>query len=287
MMWKGIPDLMIMQTRYIWTFQTVQVSHADCDWSPPAKCGNAETVDTQSQCGDTVHVFNRLSWVTEFAQKNNNSRDAESCVRGLKRELNRVHSDLRRTNVKNWRRDQRRQRWDQSPSTGFRHPSITAVFSYAIGSRKLSANEQFFVGAQTVVSLLQTTHIIPSVCFKTDHVAYASSNKTKIVWIETELSFLPGVDASHVYVRAWALGCFHSHISTQTFWRELTASVDSCAEIKSGPSGRVWRKVPESDARSVRWDSQWPSKQGSSNFERVLHRKRVHTRQYRARLPCW
>ena len=36
-------------------------------------------------------------------------------------------------------------------------PSTTAVVSYAIGSRKLSANEQFFVEAQTVVSLLQTT----------------------------------------------------------------------------------------------------------------------------------
>ena len=60
-------------------------------------------------------------------------------------------------------------------------PSTTAVFSYAIGSRKLSANKQFFVGAQTVVSLLQTTQIIPDVCFITDHVAYASSNKTKIV----------------------------------------------------------------------------------------------------------
>ena len=36
-------------------------------------------------------------------------------------------------------------------------PSNTAVFSYATGSRKLSANEQFFVGAQTVVNLLQTT----------------------------------------------------------------------------------------------------------------------------------
>ena len=30
-------------------------------------------------------------------------------------------------------------------------PFTTAVFSYAIGSRKLSANEQFFVGAQTVL----------------------------------------------------------------------------------------------------------------------------------------
>ena len=57
-------------------------------------------------------------------------------------------------------------------------PSTTAVFSYTIGSRKLSANEQFLVGAQTVVSLLQTTQIISDVCFITDH---ASSNKTKIV----------------------------------------------------------------------------------------------------------
>ena len=60
-------------------------------------------------------------------------------------------------------------------------PSTTAVFSYATGSRKLSANEQFFVGAQTVVSLLQTSQIISDVCFITDHVAYASSNKTKNV----------------------------------------------------------------------------------------------------------
>ena len=60
-------------------------------------------------------------------------------------------------------------------------PLTTAVFSYAIGSRKLSANEQFCVGAQTVVSLLQTTQIISDVCFITDHVAYDTSNKTKTV----------------------------------------------------------------------------------------------------------
>ena len=63
-------------------------------------------------------------------------------------------------------------------------PSTTAVFSYAIGPRKLSANKQFFVvvvGAQTVVTLSQTTHIISDVCFITDHVAYAGSNQTKIV----------------------------------------------------------------------------------------------------------
>ena len=53
----------------------------------------------------------------------------------------------------------------------------------------------------------------------TDHVAYASSNKTKIVLNRDGtlffLSFFkPGVDAPHVYMCAWALGCFHSHIST-------------------------------------------------------------------------
>ena len=37
--------------------------------------------------------------------------------------------------------------------------STTAVYSYAKGSRKLSANEQFFVRAQTVVSLLQPTQV--------------------------------------------------------------------------------------------------------------------------------
>ena len=37
-------------------------------------------------------------------------------------------------------------------------PSTTAVFCYAIGSRKQSANEQFFVGAQTVVSLLPVSY---------------------------------------------------------------------------------------------------------------------------------
>ena len=45
------------------------------------------------------------------------------------------------------------------------------------------------------------------------------------------------MDASHVYVRAWALGCFYSHSSTGTFRRALAASLDSCAEKKTAPSG--------------------------------------------------
>jgi len=68
-------------------------------------------------------------------------------------------------------------------------PSTTAVFSYAIGSRKLSANEQFFAGAQTVVSLLQTTQIKQGLSFIAANKVYTSTNKTTIVWIEMELSF--------------------------------------------------------------------------------------------------
>ena len=65
-------------------------------------------------------------------------------------------------------------------------PSTTAVFSYAIGSRKLSANKQGFFGggfggAQTVVSLLQTTQIKPRVSFIAANKVYTSTNKTTIV----------------------------------------------------------------------------------------------------------
>ena len=60
-------------------------------------------------------------------------------------------------------------------------PSTTAVFSYAIGSRKLSANEKFFVGAQTVVSLLQTAQIKQGVSFIAANKVYTRTNKTTIV----------------------------------------------------------------------------------------------------------
>ena len=79
-------------------------------------------------------------------------------------------------------------------------------------------------------------------------------------------------------MRDWTLCCFHNLISTPTFRRALTASLDSYAEIKSALQWRnqfwpsleegagkrcsgcgtcrnatlgVWRKVPENDARST------------------------------------
>ena len=60
-------------------------------------------------------------------------------------------------------------------------PSTAAVFTCAIGFRKLSANEQFFVGAQTVVSLLQTTQIKQGVSFSSANKVYTSTNKTTII----------------------------------------------------------------------------------------------------------
>ena len=60
-------------------------------------------------------------------------------------------------------------------------PSATAVFSYTMGSRKLSANKQFFAGAQTVISLLQTTQIKPGASFIAANKVYISTNKITVI----------------------------------------------------------------------------------------------------------
>ena len=62
--------------------------------------------------------------------------------------------------------------------------ACSVCFYFAIIWRR----EQSFVGAQTVVSLLQTTQIISDVCFITDHVASPAQIQLQ-VWTETELSF--------------------------------------------------------------------------------------------------
>ena len=95
----------------------------------------------------------------------------------------------------------------------------------------------FFVGAQTVVHLLQTTQVQQGMSFIAANKVYTSKNKNqnrlnRDTTLFLSLFFKPGVDVPHVYVPAWVLGCFYSHISTQTFWRALT----SCAEIKRAPS---------------------------------------------------
>ena len=59
--------------------------------------------------------------------------------------------------------------------------STTAVLNYVTGFWKLSANKQLFVGAQTVVSLLQKTQIKQGVSFIATNKVYTSTNKTTIV----------------------------------------------------------------------------------------------------------
>ena len=58
-------------------------------------------------------------------------------------------------------------------------PSTTAVFSYAIGSRKLSVNEQFFCWCSN--NSLQTTQIKQGVSFIAANIFYTSTNKTTVV----------------------------------------------------------------------------------------------------------
>ena len=65
----------------------------------------------------------------------------------------------------------------------------TAVFSYDIGSRKLSSNKQFFVGAQTVISLLQTTQIKQGVSFIAANKVYTSTNVTVICKVPVHCCF--------------------------------------------------------------------------------------------------
>ena len=88
---------------------------------------------------------------------------------------------------------------------------------------------------------------ISGLSFITAHVAFAITNETKVVRIDTEFFILLRAEAPNIYVRAWMLCCFHSSISNQTFRRALTASADSCAEIKSALQWReqLWKSLDE------------------------------------------
>ena len=106
------------------------------------------------------------------------------------------------------------------------------------------------VVAQTVVRLLQTTQILSDVCFITDHVAYASSNGSFFFF------FTRGGCAS--CLRA----CLGARLLPQSYhYPNLSEGADRVGGQLRGDTecpfsgvtkfGRVWRKVPESDARSV------------------------------------
>ena len=106
--------------------------------------------------------------------------------------------------------------------------STTAAFSYAAGSRKLSDNEQFCCCCWWWCS--NSSKFVTNNSDKTRRVIYSrqqSLHKHKLnhnrLNRDGTLRFfffffclVPGVDASHVYVRALALGCFYSRKSYHT-----------------------------------------------------------------------
>ena len=97
-------------------------------------------------------------------------------------------------------------------------PSTTAVFSYAIGSRKLSANEQFFCWFSNSSKFVTNNSYYIRRSFYVAMLLTPAQIKPKSFETRRGLVFfLPGVDASHVYVRALALGCFYSHIIPKPF----------------------------------------------------------------------
>ena len=117
-------------------------------------------------------------------------------------------------------------------------PSTAAVFSYAIESRKLSANEQFFCWCSN------SSKFVTNNSDKTRRVIHRPPTKFTPAQIKPQ-SFESRRNSSSFFTRGGcvsclraclALGCFYSHISTRTFRRALTASLDSCAEIKSAPT---------------------------------------------------
>ena len=127
-------------------------------------------------------------------------------------------------------------------------PSTTAVFSYAIGPRKLSSNEQVFVGAQTVVRLLQTTQIKQGVSFTAANKVYMSTNKSTIVWNETALFLNRGGCVS--CLRA----CLGNRLLPQFYqYPNLSGGADrvggqlrgdkECPFSGVTKSGRVWSQV--------------------------------------------
>ena len=60
-------------------------------------------------------------------------------------------------------------------------PPDTAMADYAIGLQKLPANEDFRCCSNGSKSVTDKLSLYQTVSFITDHVAYASTNKTNIV----------------------------------------------------------------------------------------------------------
>ena len=132
-----------------------------------------------------------------------------------------------------------RKRETNQCNTARLHQCNTARFS--ISATRLDSNSKRWFTTTFLQPLpYLVTPLGPENCQLTSSfvlvLAYAAQMKPESFESRRNSFFLTRGGGTCVYVRALALGCFHSHISTRTFRRALKASVDSCAEIKSAPS---------------------------------------------------
>ena len=113
----------------------------------------------------------------------------------------------------------------QTPSTGLRCPSI---IDYAISLRKLSANELFFVSAEMAVSLSRKLRLCQAFLLQPPTLLSSAQIRPNSFESRRNSSFLfffyPGRTR---FMFAFVLGRYAvstvSVVSTQTFWRALTA----------------------------------------------------------------
>ena len=138
-------------------------------------------------------------------------------------------------------------------------PSTTAIISYAIGSRKLSANEQFFCwGSDSSTFVTNNSNYIRRLFYNWPCcLCQLKSNENRLNRDGTLFFFTWGGCVS--CLRA----CLGARLLPQSYqYPNLSEGADriggqlhgdkDCPFSGVTKSGRVWRKVPESDAQSVR-----------------------------------
>ena len=130
-------------------------------------------------------------------------------------------------------------------------PPTTAIVDYAIGLEKLLANS-FFNATQTTVSLYRQLRLYQMfLLYWPRCLCQHKLSQNHLNWDRT--FFLPGTDES-VYMGAMLFPQSYKYPNLSEGTDHISGQMQGDKECPfSGitSSGRVWRKVPESDARSV------------------------------------
>ena len=135
-------------------------------------------------------------------------------------------------------------------------PSTTAVFSYAIGSRKLSANKQFFCWCSNSSKFVTNNSNYIRHLFNVAMLFTPAQIKPKSFESTQNLFFTRGGCVSCLHV------CLGARLLPQSYqYPNLSEGTDrvggqlrgdkECPFICVTKSGRIWRMEPESDAPSV------------------------------------